>query len=303
MKDVPEIAPEIRGLMEEIVADPRSRMRLAPRRALREWFDSGETIRPSEVSGTKAERHLIAVHREALAELLREAAWIAYWKAPMYAHKPVGSDGRMFDPLEREPDWVGRAAMHARLARDRDSSTGLLAQALEGLTADQAHDLARTSLSLVGSDRTRCYLALTVPWEGPRTALSVLRRVLNRKHDRTMVDRVLLHVGVRLCAIGDYAKAREAYQSAAKGEEALHARSYAFNLSCFLGDERQAIEEGRELSRHATPDSEVLLSLRDLIRTWVKTRNARELACARRVVATASERFSPAAHVLTEAYL
>jgi hypothetical protein len=59
MKSVPEIAPEIRSLLEEIVADPRSAIRLVPQRALRTWFDSSETVRASDIVRTNAERHLV----------------------------------------------------------------------------------------------------------------------------------------------------------------------------------------------------------------------------------------------------
>src|SRR5262245_49199710 len=109
MKDAPEIAPEIRGLLEEIVADPRSAIRLVPRRALRTWFDTGATVRTSDVVRTSAERHLVEMYREELAALLCEAAWISYWKAPVLSSRPTGVDGKLYNPTEREPDWRRRA--------------------------------------------------------------------------------------------------------------------------------------------------------------------------------------------------
>jgi hypothetical protein len=218
MKDVPAIDPEIRGLLEEIVADPRSRMRLAPRRALREWFDTGETIRPREASVTKAERHLIEVHREALAELLREAAWIAYWKAPVFAHKPVASDGRLYDPADLEPRWRERARVYIKEPCLQDSLVSLLAECLEGLTPARAHSLAMTSLTLVGNDKTRFYLALSVPWDRPRAALSMLRRLSHHRLPRSFSEKVLSCIGARLCAIDALREARAEYSRVARGE-------------------------------------------------------------------------------------
>ena len=100
MKDVPDIAPEIRGLLEEIVADPRSAMRLAPRRALRTWFDTDEMVRASDVVRTSAERHLVEVHREELAALLCEAACISYWKAPVLSNRPIGAEPHLQDKTD-----------------------------------------------------------------------------------------------------------------------------------------------------------------------------------------------------------
>jgi hypothetical protein len=302
MKDVPEIAPEIRGLLEEIVADPRSSMRLAPRRALRAWFD-GQAIRSRVASGTKLERHLVEVHREALADLLREAAMIAYWKAPILTHKPVGPDGKLYDPAELEPAWKERTAVHVQLAPHRDSAVDLLAGCLRGLSADQAHALATASLSLVGDDRTRLYLAKTVAWDKPRVALSMLNRFHARKPARGLADQALLLIGARLCALELLDEARSAYMRAARCESvAVYGRICAFNISCFLGDEKQALEEARELHRLTATDGEVLLAERDLLRAWAAARTPGALETARQTLARISPNLPDAAHVVSEAF-
>src|SRR5262245_40199519 len=109
MNDAPEIAPEIRGLLEELVADPRSSMRLVPHRPLHYWFDSDETIRQREISGTKLERHLLEAHRHELAQLLFEASRIAYWKAPIRCLRQLGPDGRPVPNATAERLWRARA--------------------------------------------------------------------------------------------------------------------------------------------------------------------------------------------------
>jgi hypothetical protein len=300
MKDVPEIAPEIRALLEEIVADPRSSLRLAPRRALRSWFD-GETIRPREASGTKLERHLIEVHREALADLLRDAAMIAYWKAPILTHRPVGPDGKLYHPAELEPRWRERTEVHVRLAPRRDSTVELLEGCLRGLSAAQAHDLAQASLSLVGDDRTRLYLAKTVAWDQPHVALSMLDRLQGRKPARGLADQALLLIGSRLCALQLLAEAREVYMRAARCESvAVYGRTYSFNLSCFLRDDVQALEDAFELDR-LTKDDEVLLDERDVLREWSVARSEGERATARATLARIASKLSRAGRVVSEA--
>jgi hypothetical protein len=131
MKESPEIAPEIRGLLEELVADPRSSMRLVPKRALGSWFDSGETARAREISGTKLERHLIDAHREELAQLLCDAAMISYWKAPIASPLPIGPDGKPHNPASREPHWSLK--VRAAIGLSRDADTDLLRGCLSGV--------------------------------------------------------------------------------------------------------------------------------------------------------------------------
>ncbi len=282
MKNVPDIAPEIRGLLEEIVADPRSMIRLAPRRALRTWFDTGETVRASDVTRTKAERHLVEVHREELAALLCEAAQISYWRAPGLAHRPVGADGKLYNPTEREPDWRRRAEPEVVSPSGSFHGVELLRQCLVAIESHQAWTLAQASLSLVPRDKTRFYVALSVPWSRPRAAIALLNRlVLRARSERVRLD-ALVSLAARTCCLGLLEEARGLYRDyASRTPQSPCGWICAFNLSCIVGDEEAARAEAIQLGKVATPDNPIVADVSELLREWMKTRSDGEISEAR----------------------
>lgn len=302
MKDVPDIVPEIRSLLEEIVADPRSAIRLAPRRALSTWFDTGETARASQVSQTKAERHLIELHREALAALLCEASWISYWKAPELSCRPVGADGRPYQPTEREPDWRRRAEREVcNSARDHD--LGLLRQCLTGIKASEGSALARASLSLIPSDKTRCYVALNAQWNKPRTAIALFSRLAGHAQPARLRPWILISLGAQTCHLGLLSEARDRYrESSALDPGSPFSWGCAFNLSCFLGDEKGAREDAAELGRIVDAPDPRVLELRHLLEKWRETRTETELSKARGVIELIGDRLPGAAKELSKAF-
>lgn len=302
MKDLPEIAPEIRGLLEEIVADPRSAIRFAPRRALRSWFESAETVRARDVSATKAGRHLIEAHREALAALLCEAAWIAYWKAPLFAHRPIGSDGQPFDPSDREPTWRLRAELKLSACREESEGIRVLRQCSSGIRPELGLSFARASLSLVPHDRTRLYVALTIPWGNPRTALNLLHRLAARAHISYRPDALLL-LAARMCSISRLPEARELYRRYSNlVPESPYGHICAFNLSCYVGDEAGALAEATQLDELIRPDDPRVSEERRLLSDWAATRSESELSKAKEVRAAISGRMPEVAAVLCQSF-
>ncbi|NOT30567.1 MAG: hypothetical protein HOP15_08995 [Planctomycetes bacterium] len=303
MKTLPEIDPEIRGLLEEIVADPRSSLRLVPRKPLKSWFESGETVRARDVSGTSAERHLIEAHREALAQLFWEAAKIAYWKAPVMSHRPMNTDGQLYNPADGESAWKARAEPMIRMARDDNACLRLLHEGREGLDSRAASSLARASLSLAPRDRTRCFVVHVIPWDQSRTAVVFQRRLLLRARPSALRSEILLALGARLCSIGLFEQAREAYRSSSRlAPGSPHARFSAFNLSCLLGEDAAAFEEGTELARLVSPGDPRLSDVRDLLRDWSRTLASEHRKTLMGTIARVSNRLPEAALVLTGAY-
>ena len=279
MKSPLEIDPEIRGLLEEIVADPRSAIRLAPRRALREWFDTGETARASDVAETKAERHLIEAYREEVAELLCEASGIAYFKAPVFVHRELRKDGTFAEPLDQEPAWQLRArrALHPSIPM---AGTELLEACLGRIEVGTGFTLARASLQLVPSDRARESLALNVPWKSPQLALVILKQISGRPRTAhaTLEIHALRQAAARLCSIERFAEAREFYRTAAtKGMNPTIDFSYALNLACHMGAEDLAFADGRDLNRCACEGDKHLDEARKVIQRWAETRSPLEL--------------------------
>jgi tetratricopeptide (TPR) repeat protein len=298
VKNVPEIAPEIRGLLEEIVANPRSAIKLAPRRALRTWFDTGETVRASDVTRTKAERHLVEVHREELAALLCEASWISYWKAPVLSPRPNGADGSLYDPTDLEPDWRRRASHEVDATSGSSSGIDLLRQCLDGIQHQQARPLAEASLGLVPSDKTRCYVALSSQWTKPRVAIHLYGRLLNARPS-SLKPGILGNLAALNCHLGFLGEARRLYQEASALDPLCpYDRSCAFVLACILGDEKSAREEATELGKHFLPGDQRFQEAGTLLRQWRKSRPTNELLKSRVVFDHITEKIPEVARTL-----
>lgn len=302
MRNRPEIEGELRSLLEEIAASSHSSARLVPRRPLRGWFDGGEAIRARDVDGTRAERHLIAAHREALAATLLEAAKIAYWKAPVLSLRPIGPNGETYDASVAEQSWRHLARKRAGLERDFESGVSLLRMCLSEIPAARGHDLALASLSLVPSDAARYYVTRTLPWGRPRTAISLLRRLADSAPAAWRVE-ALSSLGARLCAVEDLGEAREAYRAATQADE-RGSLDWAFvlNLGCCLGDQKGALTAAAELGRFLKPDHPHVSAAKVAFEEWWRSRTDDERAVARKVRALLSTRMSETAAVLCEAF-
>jgi hypothetical protein len=269
VKLLPEIDPEVRGLLEEIVADPRSSIRLVPKKPLRSWFMSDERVRARDVSGTRAERHLIEAHREALAKLLLDAARIAYWKKPRFARTAYDDQWRPCDTPMAEDKWRTRAERWAETSANEALDKGLLASCLAGVSESQASDLARASLSLVPSDDTRYSVAVNLPVSSVRAAIRLLEVLASSVLSEFRRVRVLESLGARFASSGRERDAREAYRAARdEGLSSFLGPIYAFSLSCFLEEEESAHVDARELDLRVPKDAAVLHGAIPILADW-----------------------------------
>lgn len=301
MNPTPEIAPEVRGLLEEIVADPRSTLRLVPRAPLRQWFDRGESLRTADVARTRAERQLIEVHREELARLLREAAKIAYWKAPAYGHLPNNPDGVLQAPLEAEPEWQDRARRYRVTCKGGD--TVLLERCLRGVEFDLGHELAMASLGLVPSDSTRLCVAALVPDSQPRTAAILLGQLTRRLSPGEERAKAFLFLGRRLCALEDLEASRDAYLAGSQPEHRpVVGLIYAINMSCALRDSSAALELSESLQGESDESSDIPRAL-DIIRDWSKRRPQADRRLTADFARELAQDLPPAGRLLCEALL
>jgi hypothetical protein len=270
MKEAPEIASELRDLLEEIVADPRSAIRFAPRRALRSWFESGETLSGREIDHTRAERHLIEAYREELAQLLLEGARIAYWIAPVFAHRPIGADGVPYDPSQGEPVWKRRAHRSLRSLPPL-GGVELLRQCLDGLSPHVALPLARASLVLVRRVASLFCVAATLPRDKPRLSVHLIDRLLDEAPTENK-SMILRERGARLCALGALREARESYRASSRFDPTSPIEPcYILNLSCFLDDQTAAMEAASELGRLVGPSDPRMEQAREILTAWVST--------------------------------
>jgi len=238
MKPHGEIDPELHGLLDEVVGDPRSSLRLTPRTALSRWFDCGDRLRPHD--GTAAERQLLEVHREALAELLIRASRIAYWKAPDMGIVPHRADGSAaFPPLD--PDELGQKIESRLRAYPRVGCPELAALVGRGPGRNESLALASAALALVPSDEARHAVAIATPWNQPETALAVLEPLSRRVRAPETRVCVLSAQGARLCSLGRLREALDVYlQCRDLSEISAIQEYYIFNLSCYLEDAEAA---------------------------------------------------------------
>jgi hypothetical protein len=253
------IDPELHGLLDEIVADPRSALRLTPRKALSNWIFSEEIVKPPH-SATRAEHHLIEAHREALAVILIQASRVAFWKAPGLGISVDSASGSRI-PRVTESELESRVAAESRQNPELDPNlTALLGT--WPLRAGQALDMARASLALVPSDEARYAVAVALPESEPDGAIRILKKLVERQEKKRSSDlacRVLSTLGSRLALSKRFESARSVYSRCRdRAAIAVFAEYYIANLSCYLGDSISANEAARRIALDPTAGGEAV---------------------------------------------
>lgn len=249
MSPIGHIDPELHGLLDEIVTDPRSALRLTPRKALASWLFSDERVRPLP-SATRAERHLLEAHREALAELLIQASRVAYWKAPSLGIS-VASPLASRIPSLTEEQLERRTMAESRHNPELDSNLGALLRNTP-LQAESALDLAQASLALVPSDEARYAVAVALPESESVGAIQLLNGLIERqerKQNAELLWRLWSTRGSRLATAGKFDSARDAYcQCRGKSAFAIAVEFCIANLSFYLGDPVRAREAAQQIA-------------------------------------------------------
>jgi hypothetical protein len=249
MSRIGHIDPELHGLLDEIVADPRSALRLTPRKALSSWLFSDEHLRRPP-SATSAARHLLEAHREALAELLIQASRVAYWKAPSMSIQVGGPHGSRILSVTEEA-LENSVATEARQNPELDANLSALLGTFP-LRAEMALDLARASLALVPSDEARYAVAVALPESEPEGAIRILDPLVQRqekKKNAELTCRILSTLGRRQAAAKRFASAKSSYSRCRDTTAAAVVLEYCIaNLSFYLGDRSSALEAARRIA-------------------------------------------------------
>jgi len=290
MKDLPELDAELSGLLAEIAADPRSRLRLAPKRALRSWYLSDEVVRPGNFDRTKAERHLLAAHRDALAELLLRAARVAYWRKPTLSI-PLDRAGKLYAPAELEREWPKRPA------GELDESLSALLEDPGRIRHEHGEALATAALALVPRDDARLALACSIKDGQSRSARHLLDSLAGRLRDPKVKGPALLEAGSCGALSGDIIGAIHSYEQA--GFWSPLAFLCLFNLHAFSADvvrARECIAQMMEL-----PKPETVRSCR-LLAAWAKGRPMSDRKHARSVFMAVSNLIPDGADEVSKIY-
>jgi tetratricopeptide (TPR) repeat protein len=241
-------------------------------------------------------------YREELARLLYEAGVIAYWKAAESMHRPLDASGNPIDPSARVSEWKRDVSRRLAVSEGLPESRELLKKCLNGLDPNDAGPLLLASLSLVPRDETRCYVSMSIPEKQPMAAIAAFSRLLASSYPQSLRLHALHDLGMRLAFVGRYAEARECYRQASRLDSGQVGRSYAFNLSCVLEDERGAMADADELGRCASRNSLRIIEARAIISGWLMKDTRRKTPGAVQLAGRLMTRVSEPAAVLCQAY-
>jgi hypothetical protein len=186
-RDVITLHPEIAEILRELSQKPGSALLRVPRKDVpRAVMESGSVVSARSATLDEAERHLVQVHREELAFVLRQAAYLRLDQSEDSRHLLVDravSSLRDHIPSEREVRIRSSDALHGDTARDGESEPLRLLESCAASSVSgwaSAGQLASASHRLVPTDASRIYVALhLLATGGPGTALVVLRTLLS----------------------------------------------------------------------------------------------------------------------------
>lgn len=301
----PEIDPELHGLLDEVVTDPRSALRRTPRHALLRWFGNPDSAHARPIDATTAERHLVAVYRESLAEIFRESALVAYYQAPFRSHprrtltgEPVPT-GPLVESLRRKSRkaeefasrWAERSPVHEFLAL-------LRARLPDG----PAVRWAEMSVSLAPTDFGRFVHAIALPVSQHHEAIGLLQRLGTEARGDQRLRDIHSQLAVRMAALGWNALARDQYDHAiACVPDSPGAYIYGFNLSIFMQDERAAVAYSRSLESLVVEEERIAQSIA-IIAEWAHEQRPSDVAKARALAARIAGRLCPSLARLSGAW-
>jgi hypothetical protein len=186
--------PEVEALLREIAADPNSSLlRVTRPQAVKGLFERTERVSPGMTGLSSAERHLVQVHRNEVAHLLREVCRWRMLNDPAskrdLAPYPGAGDTEGADVQE-----LGHAVR--RLEEDEEgesdatsySALQLIKQCVVGPSKGvHVSSLASASHRLEPHDANRIYIGLDLTFRGkPHAALRVYRALLSECTDPSM---------------------------------------------------------------------------------------------------------------------
>jgi tetratricopeptide (TPR) repeat protein len=216
------LGPDLERLLLEAASDPRSQLLRAPRPArVEDLFERQSVLRPSATGLSNLDRHLLAVHRAELAELLLRGCDVLLsedGEARLRVHrcKDVIQD-REFE------SWDGLAE-NARsfpdlpLARESVVDGRRIVLALAGCVTDESKpSLTRLALAanrLQPSSRAMAWVGFDQALhDQDATAVRVLNELLTHCATLEAASASLANLGMAYSNLGRYAEACRAYRT------------------------------------------------------------------------------------------
>jgi len=216
--------PELEGLLRELAADPRSRLLRLPRpRTLPELLARPDLVRPAHTGLTLAERHLLQVHRDELADVLRRACLMRFFSDParaIYLNRSIDAHTRI--EVDTPEQWRARARdVLADLRRSPGPLEGIdLVEACLRPDAERTisiTQLARASMILQPTDTAQAYVGLDLVMSDRSTeGIQTMEEVLSLKPQGVVRACILENIGLALGQSNDLAGACDRYKEASR---------------------------------------------------------------------------------------
>jgi hypothetical protein len=283
--------PEFEALLREVALDPDSTLLRVPRpKVVRGLFEREDVVRPHETGLTLAERHLVQVHNNQLAWMLRQACLYKLLEDSskryfVSRHGPSGED--------RSPLRPSAIAALVKDDQDNNPDAGSHSNAIElllrwvrqPLSAEPTvADLAAVSHRLQPTNQTRLLFAADMCCrDAPRTCLQLATFVLGAHPTPEQATRAWECIGLAHAKMGHLKQAHHAYRIGCAIPD-QHTFMNRFEFALQVGDRSDALESSRRLEELVPGDPPSLAWFiearlrRRVAGEWAPTQLARALA-------------------------
>jgi len=295
--------PTFLEVLKDVLEDPRSRwFHSRPDRVGAGLWDANPVRRSTESGFTKAERHLLVVHRSELAFMMREGCLLA-----LQTHPDIRQFPACFE-LPPVAEWEARCRQELACvdgtyegATWRAIISDVLTRA--PLTADRGQDYAMAALRLEDTANARIYLAVDAILKGtPRTALRILERLTSANRRDEIAFFAWLNTGKAHDECGDHELAIDAYRRAlACRGPALDPLRNLFALSILSTDKSGALAYYRELETLGAPREGWVPQTTAHLRDWRAGQSEARVQDVRRTLHEIADHLEPSASEIAHA--
>jgi hypothetical protein len=298
--------PEVVALLQEIVGDPESTLLRVPQARLSKWLTARESpVSPQAPLLTRAERHLLQVHRESAAMLLLQRCVMDLTKGPICetrVYRQVTSKASLPLPSEKERTVAARFELEGKPKADVwGDERGVLNGRTLGNPTVSPSELAAASLRLSPNDQARVWLGVALQRERQdRSAEKALVSVLSNSPLRADEAWARADLGFVRFWQQDFLAAANWYESAARVRTDVAFPSFGMSWmtsALQLGDIAGARDAAQLLSDLVDGTDPVLEEFLSSLRSIPPT-----VKC-RRILAKVRDHVSPVARAIADALL
>jgi hypothetical protein len=285
--------PEFEAILRDVAADPRSSLlRVKRPHKLGELFDAYSPISAHATGLTSAERHLVQVHRNEVAWLLRQACLIKLIEGPT-SRQFVSR----YTAPGKEVRLLASAEMEQRVREQREQAEGPdeCADGLELVSRCVAHqfgempsiaELATAAFRFESTGQVRLIVGLDLALRSePRGSLSLMRHLLMHEPTGRDAVRAWEYVALSLAELGDLVGAHDSLkQAAGLGVSGALNCLPRFVLELQMGMKNEVLESSREMDGLLSANEPVVdwfvqaLADRRQRREWIPTSDGARLA-------------------------